>query len=105
VVQLPEVQTSAATLAPRKTTQLNFEMVYRGVDQIVLVSDEDMRQAAQWLWFEMGVGAELSGAAAMAALLTGKANVSTHETVCALVCGAGVDGISMVEAQQAVLAG
>lgn len=103
VVQLPEVQTAAGTLAPRKTTQLNFEMVYRNVDQIVLVSDEDMRRAAQWLWFELGVGAELSGAAAMAALLTGKARVSADETVCALVCGAGTDGISLMEAQQVVL--
>lgn len=104
VVQLPEIQTVANTLAPRQTTQLNFEMVYRAVNQIVLVSDEDMRQAAQWLWFEMGVGAELSGAAAMAALLTKKAAVSPDETVCVLVCGAGIDGISLVEAQQATMA-
>jgi threonine dehydratase len=104
VIQLPSVQTLANTLAPRQTTQLNFEMVYRGVDQIVLVSDEDMRQAAQWLWFEMGVGAELSGAAAIAALLTQKIQVSPSETVCALVCGAGLDGISEVEVQHLALA-
>jgi len=53
-----------------------------------------MHEAARWLWFEMGVAAELSGAAAVAALLAGKVDVAASQRVCALICGAGSDGLS-----------
>jgi threonine dehydratase len=56
------------------------------------VTDEEMHEAARWLWFEMGVAAELSGAAALAALLAGKVRLAQSNQVCALVCGAGNDG-------------
>ena len=52
-----------------------------------------MREAARWLWFELGIAAELSGAAAMAALLQGRVAVEPGTRVCALVCGAGRDGV------------
>ena len=52
-----------------------------------------MRAAARWLWFEMGVVAELSGAAALAALMTGRHRPSAGENVVALICGAGTDGL------------
>jgi threonine dehydratase len=58
------------------------------------VSDEEMREAARVLWFEMGVAAELSGAAALAALLTGRYRPREGEKVCPIVCGAGVDGLT-----------
>jgi threonine dehydratase len=93
VVELPEVTTSAGTLAPRKSATINLELIQQNVDEIVLVTDEEMREAARWLWFEMGIGAELSGAAAVAALLAGKVVPKQSEKVCALVCGAGTDGI------------
>jgi threonine dehydratase len=57
------------------------------------VTDEEMLEAARWLWFEMGIAPELSGAAAVAALLSGKVSPAPTEKVCALVCGAGTDGI------------
>jgi threonine dehydratase len=96
VVTLPDIQTVASTLAPRQTTPLNFEMVYRNVSDVVLVSDEEMRKAAEWLWFEMGIAAEMSGSAAMAALLFGKYRPHPEERVCVLVCGSGTDGILML---------
>jgi len=60
----------------------------------VLIEDDDMREAARWLWFEMGLGADLSGAAAVAALRSGKVRPERGSKVCALVCGAGSDGIA-----------
>jgi threonine dehydratase len=63
------------------------------VDEIVLVEDDEMREAARWLWFEMGIAAELSGAAAVAALLAGRV-AAAGRRVCALVCGAGTDGLA-----------
>lgn len=94
VIELPAIRTVANTLAPRQSTALNLEIIQRNVDAIVLVTDDEMREAAHWLWSELGIGAELSGAAAVAALLTGKAGVDPAQKTCALVCGTGSDGIA-----------
>ncbi len=93
VIELPEIHTAANTLAPRQSAEINLEIIRQNVDDIVLVTDDEMRQAARWLWFEMGVAAELSGAAALAALLSGKVRPSPAQNVCPLVCGAGTDGL------------
>lgn len=93
VVELSHIATTAGTLAPRRSSALNLEIISQHVDDIVLVTDEEMREAARWLWSELGVAAELSGAAAVAALLSGKVSPTPSEKVCALVCGAGTDGI------------
>ncbi len=93
VIELPAIRTAANTLAPRQSAPVNLEIIRQNVDDIVLVSDEEMREAARWLWFEMGVAAELSGAAALAALLLGRVRLSPEDVVCALVCGAGQDGL------------
>ena len=92
-VELDRITTAAGTLGARATEQLNFDLVREHVAEVVLVSDDDMREAAHWLWFEFGVAAELSGSAAVAALLTGRYRAGSGERVCALVCGAGTDGI------------
>jgi len=93
LVELERIETEAGTLAPRRSEAINFEIIERNVDDIVLVTDDEMREAARWLWFELGIAAELSGAAAMAALLAGRYAPRPGERVCALVCGAGTDGI------------
>ncbi len=93
LVELDAITTRATTLAPRKSESINFEHIERTVDDIVLVTDEEMTIAAQWLWFELGVGAELSAAASIAALMTGKVTVQPNQNVCALICGAGTDGM------------
>ena len=93
VVELSTVVTKANTLAPRKTEPINFEIIRDCVDEVVLVTDEQMQTAARWLWFELGVAAELSGAAVIAALQSGSYRPATNEVVCALVCGAGTDGV------------
>lgn len=92
LIELSQITTVAGTLAPRRSEQINLDIIRQHVGQIVLVSDEDMRDAARWLWFEMGIAAELSGAAALAAILTGQ--VQSAGSICALVCGAGTDGIT-----------
>jgi len=93
VVELSQIATAAGTLAPRRSAAINLEIIQQNADEIVLVTDEEMRDAARWLWFEMGVAAELSGAAAVAALVSGKVSPAPSEKVCALVCGAGSDGM------------
>lgn len=90
---MPRIATDAGTLAPRSSAAINLEIIQQHVDEIVLVTDAEMREAARWLWFEMGIAPELSGAAAVAALLSGKVSPASTEKVCVLVCGAGTDGI------------
>lgn len=94
IVTLPIVNTQANTLAPRRTEPINFELIQRHVDAIALVTDEQMQAAARWLWFELGIAAELSGAAAIAALMAEQYVPAAGETVCALICGAGTDGVN-----------
>ncbi|MFI4996300.1 MAG: threonine/serine dehydratase [Hyphomicrobiales bacterium] len=92
VVTLPEVTTKVATLAARRTDERVFDLVRRGIEHVVLVSDEEMADAARWLWFELGIAADLSGAASIAALRAGRIDLSPGEHVCALICGAGSEG-------------
>lgn len=92
-VSLPAVDTDAVTLAPRRSAAINLEIVERCVDDIILVSDQEMRAAARWLWFELGLAAELAGAAAIAALQSGRIAIEKDMTVAALICGAGSDGL------------
>ena len=90
---LPVIETAAGTLAPRRSAQINLEIVDRLVEEIVLVSDTQMRDAAVWLWQECGVAAELSGAAALAALMSGSLPEAEAAKVGVVVCGAGTDGL------------
>jgi threonine dehydratase len=94
VVELESIDTLANTLAPRKSEAINLALIQDNVDDIVLVTDDQMRDAARWLWREFGLGVELSAAAAVAALQAG-AYVPAKGAICtALVCGAGSDGMS-----------
>jgi threonine dehydratase len=93
LVTLDSVTSKVATLSCRQTDARIFEMVRRNVDEIVLVSDDDMLQAARWLWFEMGLAADLSGAAALAALRQGVPALAGATHICAVVCGAGPEGV------------
>ena len=93
LVTLASLDTAANTLAPRRSEQINLDIISAHVDDIVLVSDDAMRDAARWLWREFGVGVELGAAAAVAALQTGRVAPAADEITCALVCGAGRDGM------------
>jgi threonine dehydratase len=94
LVELTSLETAAVTLAPRRSAELNLAIIRENVERIVLVEDEEMREAARWLWREAGIGAELSGAAAVAALVAGHYQSEADERLCAVVCGAGTDGFA-----------
>ncbi|HTY55454.1 MAG TPA: pyridoxal-phosphate dependent enzyme [Candidatus Binataceae bacterium] len=95
IVTLDLIKTAALTLGARATEQINLDLIRHHVAELVLVSDDEIREAARWLWFELGVAAELGGAAAVAAVIAGKYRAAQGERVCALVCGAGTDGIQL----------
>jgi threonine dehydratase len=94
VVELASVSTAANTLAPRSSHEMNFAVIRDRVDDVVLVTDEEMLEAARRLWFEAGVAAELSGAASLAAIVSGRIPLAGVRAACVVVCGAGTDGMS-----------
>lgn len=94
LVELTTLDTAAVTLAPRRSDELNLAIIGQTVERIVLVDDKEMREAAQWLWREAGISAELSGAAAVAALLGGHYRPAPEERLCAIVCGTGTEGLN-----------
>ena len=93
-ITLETIDSRANTLAPRRSAEINLSIIRDLVDDIVLVSDDEMRRACQWLWFEMGQGVELAGGAAVAAIQTGRVPASDDQTVAAVVCGNGTAGVS-----------
>ncbi|MDO8434380.1 MAG: threonine/serine dehydratase [Candidatus Binatus sp.] len=92
-IELEKIETAAGPLGARASEQLNLDLVQEHVSEIFLVTDDEMRNAARWLWFELGIAAELAGAAAVATILGSHYRPAEGERVCAVVCGSGTDGI------------
>jgi threonine dehydratase len=90
---LERIDTRVATMAARQTAEINLTIARAHVAEIVLVEDDAMLEAARHLWLTYGLAADLSAAAAMAALRTGAYRPGAGETICALVCGAGDEAI------------
>jgi len=78
---------AADSLAPRRVGELVFPIVQRYVDQVVLVSDDDIREAQAALWRLLRVVAEPGGAAAFAALLKGRYRPAAGERLGVVVSG------------------
>lgn len=92
VVTLKEVTSRVPTMSCRRTDERVFDIVRSTVDEVVLITDDAMAEASRWLWFEMGIASDLSGAASLAALRQGVPSLAGARHVCALVCGAGAEG-------------
>ena len=92
-VRLEAVTSRVATMSCRETDERIFQIVKRTVDDIVLVSDDAMLEASRWLWSEFAIAADLSGAASIAALRRWPERFPGARRICAIVCGAGSDGI------------
>jgi threonine dehydratase len=78
---------AAESLAPRRVGELVFPVIQRYVSQSVLVSDEAILDAQRRLWTTLRVLAEPGGAAALAALTSGKYVPAPGERVGVLICG------------------
>ena len=94
-----KTDTIAHGLAPPFAGKACFNHVKEFVDEVVLVSDEELRAATRFL-FEAGVVAEVSGAAAVAAVLSGKcgspAELAGQHIVC-VVSGRNIELEEFVE--------
>jgi threonine dehydratase len=78
---------AADSLAPKRVGEHGFPIAQRHVDQVVLVTDEQIRKAQEQLWQALRIVAEPGGAAAFAALLSGRYRPRPGERVGVLICG------------------
>ena len=86
-VDAPAGGIAADSLAPRQVGQQMFPIAQKYVREVVLVSDEEILEAQKRLWESARVLAEPGGAAAFAALLSGRYKTEPGERVGVVVCG------------------
>jgi threonine dehydratase len=91
LVELPSINTFADGIAVRKPGELNFKIVKHCVDNIVTVSDEEMKSAIVTLAKEAKIIAEGAGAASVAALLFKKFPIKDGSNVVCIISGGNID--------------
>src|ERR1041384_5077318 len=90
-VDVPVESIAADSLGARNTGQLVFDIAKANVDHVALVADDAIAAAQHLLWETLRVAAEPGGAAALAALVSGRYKPRADEKVGVLLCGANVD--------------
>ncbi len=97
-VHLDGVDTIADGLAPPMAGGLNYRYVADLVEDVVVVSDEEILSAMRLLMTRAKLVVEPSGAAAVAALMYGRVPSAAAERVAAVVTGGNADPEVMVRA-------
>ena len=92
-VDAPAGGIAADSLAPRRVGELMFPIARDNVADVVLVTDDAIRQAQEALWSNLRLVTEPGGAAAFAALLSGRYKPATGERVAVLLCGANTTAV------------
>jgi threonine dehydratase len=92
-VDAPAGGIAADSLAPRRVGELMFPLAQKYVEKVVLVEDEAILASQKALWDQLRITAEAGGAAAYAALLSGKYSPTKTERVGILVCGGNTTAV------------
>jgi threonine dehydratase len=87
-VDAPVGGVAADALGARRVGSLMFPLAQRYVAESVLVTDEAILEAKRRLWETLRIVAEPGGAAALAALMSGRYVPGKDERVGVLLCGA-----------------
>ena len=90
-VDAPAGGIAADSLAPRRIGELVFPIAQQYVDRVLLVDDDEIRQAQDVLWDVFRVAVEPGGAAAFAALLSKQYQPLADEHVVVIACGANTE--------------
>jgi threonine dehydratase len=93
-VDSPAGGIAADSLAPRRVGELMFPIAQRYIDSVALVTDDAIVDAQRTLWDSLRIAAEPGGAAAFAALLSGRYVPQPNECVGVLVCGGNTDTVN-----------
>ena len=82
--------TVADGLAPPMVGELNYEFVKAYVEDVVLVSDEEILQGLEAVFTRAKLVTEPSGAASVGALLSGKIPLADDDRVLAVLSGGNI---------------
>ncbi len=91
-VTVPAASTIADGIAVRRAGEKTLPLVRKYVDEVVTVDEEEIASAILYLLEREKSVAEGAGAAGVAALLQGRADLGGRKTV-ALVCGGNIDPV------------
>ena len=93
-VDAPAGGIAADSLAPRQVGKLAYAIARAHVaPEVVLVTDDEIVGAQRALWSTLRIVAEPGGAAALAALLSGRYTPGREERVGVLVCGGNTTAV------------
>jgi threonine dehydratase len=92
-VEAPAGGIAADSLAPKRAGTMMFPLARDYVNRSILVSDGEIEEAQRSLWDRLRIVTEPGGAAAFAALLSGKYQPQPDERLCVLLCGANTTAV------------
>ncbi len=90
-VTLDQIDTIADSLAPPKAEPYTFSVCRRFVDDIVLVSNDQLKAAMRHLFYGLKLAVEPAGAAATAGLLGPLKEKIKGQRVGIIACGTNID--------------
>lgn len=90
-VDAPAEGIAADSLAPKRVGEMMFPLAEAFVERSILVSDDDIIAAQKALWNRVRIVSEPGGAAAFAAILSGRYAPAPGERIAVLVCGANAN--------------
>ncbi|MEO8021879.1 threonine/serine dehydratase [Polaromonas sp.] len=86
---------AADSLGAKRIGNLAWAATQAHVRDALLLSDEAIRSAQQWLWKELKLAVEPAAALPLAALHSGVYVPRADEKVCLIICGANLDPASL----------
>jgi threonine dehydratase len=90
-VDAPAGGIAADSLAPKRVGELMFPIAQSCVQSVLLVSDQEIVQAQRVLWDALRIVAEPGGAAALAAIVSGRYQPQVGERVGVVICGGNTE--------------
>lgn len=91
LVDAPAGGIAADSLAPKRVGELMFPIAQAHVHSVLLVSDQAIAEAQRVLWDALRIVAEPGGAAALAAILSGRYQPQATERVGVVICGGNTE--------------
>jgi threonine dehydratase len=92
-VDAPAGGIAADSLAPRRVGEMMFPFAQTFVTRVALVSEDAIRESQQALWNVLRIAVEPGGAAAFAAILSGRYRPAPGERTGVLLCGGNTTAV------------
>ncbi len=93
-VDSPAGGIAADSLAPKRVGELMLPLAQSYVNRVLLVTDDAIQEAQIALWKVLRIVAEPGGAAAFAALLSGRYELKAGERVGVVICGGNTTAVT-----------